>query len=66
MNNDYRTAEEDYDEILEQVTSEHNVDIELLTTLIEYERDRVHLKKRRGARDDLRHGIEQWLEEQNS
>ena len=66
MNNDYRTAEEEYSLILEEVAKEFQVDTQLLHNLIKYEQSKVHLLKRRGAKNDLRRIIEQWIEGQTS
>lgn len=66
MNNNYQTAEEQYQQILEEVAMEFDVDLNLLSEMINYERDKVHLKKRRGAKDELRKMIEQWIEKQSS
>ncbi|RMG75356.1 MAG: hypothetical protein D6711_06855 [Chloroflexi bacterium] len=66
MNNDYQTAEEEYSLILEEVAKEFQVDTRLLHSLIEYEQSKVHLLKRRGAKNDLRQIIERWIEEQTS
>lgn len=64
--NEYRTAEEEYSLILEAVAKEFQVDTNLLDSLIDYEQSKVHLVKRRGAKNDLRHLIEQWIERQKS
>jgi len=64
MNNDYRSAEEEYTQILEEVAIEFEIDNNLLHALIEYEQDKVHLLKRRGAKNDLRQIIEKWIEAQ--
>lgn len=66
MNNDYRTAEEDYAQILQEVAKEFEIDIHLLHHLIEYEQSKVHLMKRRGAKNDIRQIIEHWIEGQTS
>lgn len=66
MNNKYRTAEEEYSSLLEQVAKEFNVDTQLLHSLIQYEQSRVHLLRRRGAKNELRQIIEQWIGKQVS
>lgn len=66
MNNDYRSAEEEYSLILEEVAKEFQVDTRLLHSLIEYEQTKVHLVKRRGAKNEIREIIEQWIQEQMS
>jgi hypothetical protein len=66
MNNDYNTAEEEYAQILQEIADEFEIDTTLLHDLIEYEHSKVHLTKRRGARNDIRQIIEQWIESQPS
>ena len=51
-----RTAE--YDRLLTDVAEKHDVDPDLLKQLIGYEQGRVHLQKRRGAKDEIRRIIE--------
>jgi hypothetical protein len=52
------------DDLIEEVARKQGVDRELLKRLIEYERTKVHLSKRRGAKDELRQQIEKHLEDQ--
>ena len=53
-------------EILKAIADKHRIDPELLEKLIEYESTKVHLRKRRGARKDLRRIIETFLEKETS
>lgn len=50
------------DEVIQEVATKHNVDPALLRQLIELERGKVHLERRRGAKDELRGVIEKHLE----
>jgi hypothetical protein len=52
------------DDLIEEVATRHDVDRKLIECLIDYERKRVHLSKRRGAKDDLRQLIEKHIENQ--
>jgi hypothetical protein len=54
------------DKIIREVAAEHQVDPELLRRLIQVEQDKVHLERRRGAKDELRRIIEEHLEENKS
>lgn len=58
--NEYLSTEDN----LDQLAHENEVDIELIHQLLNYEQSRAHLKTRRGARDDLRKMIEDWMEAQ--
>ena len=53
------------DELIKEIALKHNIDPALIQRLVEYEQTKVHLQKRRGARDDLRLLIEQHIEEQS-
>lgn len=53
------------DELIKEIAVKHNIDPALILRLVEYEQTRVHLQRRRGARDDLRRLIEQHIEEQS-
>ena len=50
------------DELIKEIAESSGADPELLKKLIEYERPKVHLERRRGARDELRRMIERHLE----
>ena len=52
----------DHAQLLE-IAAKHRVDASLLMKLIEIERKKVHLERRRGVKDELRRTIEQHLEE---
>ena len=52
------------DDLIEEVAARHGVDRKLIDRLIDYERTRVHLSKRRGAKDELRQLIEKHMEDQ--
>jgi len=52
-----RTSE--YRRILQEVAKEHDIDANLLRQLIDYEQERVHLQRRRGAKSDIQEIIEQ-------
>ena len=49
-------------ELVDKVAEEHQVEPELVNRLIEYEKQRVHLKLRRGATEDLRRIIEDYIQ----
>ena len=53
------------DDLIRQCAEKHAVDAELIHRLIEYEKTKMHLKLRRGAKDDLRRIIETHIEEQS-
>lgn len=50
--------------LLKSIADKHNVDISLLSQLMEYEYTKVHLERRRGAKSEIQHMIEQWIEKQ--
>lgn len=52
------------DELIDEIALKHQVDPEFLRGLISYERTKVHLQRRRGAKDELRRRIEKHIEEQ--
>jgi hypothetical protein len=54
----FQSRTDEYDRLLTDVAEKHNVDPKLLKDLIDYEQGRVHLKKRRGAKDDIQRIIE--------
>ena len=54
-----------YERLLKEIAEKHKVDDSLLKELIDYEQGRVHLKRRRGAKKDIRHQIDAHLTEEN-
>lgn len=48
--------------LLREVAAKHGVDPRLLLQLIAIEREKVHLERRRGAKDELRAVIESHVE----
>jgi hypothetical protein len=50
------------DKLLKETAKEHGVDPALLKGLIEIEKAKVHLQRRRGAKAELRQAIEKHLE----
>lgn len=57
----FATRRMQHDSILEEVAGKHDVEVDLLKSLIDYEQGRVHLKKRRGARNEIKRQIEESL-----
>jgi hypothetical protein len=53
------------DELITQCAERHAIASELVRRLIEYEKTKVHLERRRGAKEDLRRIIEAHIEEQS-
>ena len=53
------------DKLTKEVAARHKVDPALIQLLVEYEQTKVHLQKRRGAREDLRRLIEQHMEKKS-
>lgn len=51
----------EYDRLLTDIADDHGVDPDLLNEMIDYEKGRVHLERRPGAKDDLQNMIEQRL-----
>jgi hypothetical protein len=51
----------EYDRLLTDISDDHGVDPDLLNEMIDYEKGRVHLERRPGAKDDLQNMIEQRL-----
>jgi hypothetical protein len=49
--------------LIAEVAQKHDVDPELIQQLIEYEQTKVHLERRRGAKDELRRIIDLHIEE---
>ena len=52
------------EDLLEKVAQKYEISADLLRQLIEVERPRVHLEKRRNVGRDLRQVIERWSEKQ--
>lgn len=55
--------DKEMDNIIYEVAQKHGADPELVRQLLQYEQSKVHLERRRGAKDDLRRIIEQHIEE---
>ena len=53
------------DDLIRKCAEQRAVDSELIRRLIEYEKTKIHLERRRGAKDDLRRIIETHIEEQS-
>jgi hypothetical protein len=52
------------DDLIGEVARRHGVDRKLIERLIDYEKTKVHLSKRRGAKGELRQMIEKHIEAQ--
>lgn len=46
------------DELIRQLSEQHQVDPDLIEQLLQYEQTKIHMERRRGAKDDLRRIIE--------
>jgi len=57
----FKSRTDEYDRLLTDIAEDHGVDPDLLNEMIDYEKGRVHLERRPGAKDDLRDMIEQRL-----
>lgn len=57
----FKSQTNEYDRLLTEIADDHGVDPDLLNEMIDYEKGRVHLERRPGAKDDLRDVIEQRL-----
>ena len=57
----FKSRTDEYDRLLSEVADEHDVDPDLLNDMIDYEKGRVHLERRPGAKKTLREMIEQRL-----
>lgn len=55
-----------YEDLLRKISNEHQVDVRLIEELIDFEKTKVHLERRRGAKDHIRRTIETWSEETGS
>lgn len=51
------------DELIQEITEKCGVDARLLQDLLQVEQGKVHLERRRGAKNELRSIIEQHLDE---
>jgi hypothetical protein len=51
------------DELIRQLSERHKVDADLISQLLQYEQTKIHMERRRGAKDELRRIIEKHLEE---
>ena len=49
------------DNLIRKIAAELHISADLLKKLIEIERPKVHLQKRRGAKDEIRRAIEDFL-----
>jgi len=52
--------------LLKEIAKKHEVDPTLITRLIDVERTKVHLERRRGVKDELRVVLEKYVEEKTS
>jgi len=57
----FENRSSEYQRLLEDIASKHDVDANLLQQLIVYEQGRVHLQRRRGAKAEIKRLIEQNL-----
>lgn len=57
----FKSQTNEYDRLLTEIADDHGVEPDLLNEMIDYEKGRVHLERRPGAKDDLRDMIEQRL-----
>ena len=53
-----------HDELLREVSIKYDVDPELLRQLVDLENTKVHLKRRKGASNQIRQMIENHLDQQ--
>jgi hypothetical protein len=61
----FQNRTDEYDQLLTDVAEKHNVDPGLLRNLIDYERGRVHLERRPGAKKEIRQQIEEQLDDED-
>jgi hypothetical protein len=59
----FSDAKSQYDKLLQEASEKNQVDLPLLQKLIDFEATKVHMRRRRGAKDSIRKMIEDWLEE---
>lgn len=57
----FKSRTDEYDRLLTDIADDHGVHSDLLSEMIDYEKGRVHLQKRPGAKKKLREMIEQGL-----
>lgn len=55
-----------YEQLLQKIGNLHQVDVGLIEELIDFEKTKVHMERRRGAKDHIRRTIETWVEETGS
>ncbi|MCI0623305.1 MAG: hypothetical protein L0387_16875 [Acidobacteria bacterium] len=53
------------DDLICEVAKKHDADADLLRQLIDYEQTKVHLERRRGAKDELCRFLEKHIEEKD-
>lgn len=53
------------DDRIRKIADKHEVDPDLIQALVEYEKTKVHLERRRGAKDEIRRLIEKSIERQS-
>lgn len=51
-------------ELIEEIADKHKLDPELLRRLIAFEVPKIHLERRRGAKDGIRRILEEWIEKE--
>ena len=57
----FKSRTDEYDRLLSEVADQHDVAPNLLNEMIDYEKGRVHLQQRPGAKKKLREMIEKRL-----
>jgi hypothetical protein len=57
----FKSRTDEFDRLLTEIADEHAVDVDLLYEMIDFEKRKVHLKQRRGAKAKLQEIIEQRL-----
>jgi hypothetical protein len=57
----FKSRTDEYDRLLTDIAEDHGVDPDLLNEMIDYEKGRVHLEQRPGAKKKLRDMIVQRL-----
>jgi len=61
-NQSYEEQSRKYEQLLDSIAQKHQVDVALIRSLIEFEKEKVHMERRRGAKDTIQKTIENWLE----
>ena len=51
------------DDLIRTIAEKHSCDDDLIRRMIDYEQSKVHLERRRGAKDELRRLLEKHTEE---